>query len=178
VTLLTAACEHSITVANSAIALRQLRQEGWRTQIGSKRTLQIKLRNGLTSSRVLTTFAVHARGSYAPSRLNFHPYGWAAGPCQTQNPDCECKGEATSFRPSTKCACPEASDTSFVTEQDYLWVIAADATDVSLGDFTPTTTSSHQFIPLQTASMDVSHKLVQYRLTLVERKEVLHRGFP
>jgi len=34
---------------------------GGATQIGSKRTFQIKLRHGLTSSRVLTTFAVHAR---------------------------------------------------------------------------------------------------------------------
>ena len=34
---------------------------GGATQIGSKRTFQIKLRNGLTSSRVQTTFAVHAR---------------------------------------------------------------------------------------------------------------------
>jgi hypothetical protein len=31
------------------------------TQIGSKRTFQIKLRHGLTSSRVQTIFAVHAR---------------------------------------------------------------------------------------------------------------------
>jgi hypothetical protein len=34
---------------------------GGATQIGSKRKFQIKLRHGLTSSRVLTTFAVHAR---------------------------------------------------------------------------------------------------------------------
>jgi hypothetical protein len=32
---------------------------GGATQIGSKRTFQIKLTNGLTSSRVQTTFAVH-----------------------------------------------------------------------------------------------------------------------
>jgi len=31
-------------------------------------------------------------------------------------------------------------------------------------------TSSHQFIPLQTASMDVSRKLVQYGFTLVKTK--------
>jgi hypothetical protein len=34
---------------------------GGATQIGSKHTFQIKLTNGLTSSRVQTTFAVHAR---------------------------------------------------------------------------------------------------------------------
>jgi hypothetical protein len=33
---------------------------GGATQIGSKRTFQIKLIDGLTSSRVQTTFAVHA----------------------------------------------------------------------------------------------------------------------
>jgi hypothetical protein len=35
-------------------------RNGGATQIGSKRTFQVKLIDGLTSSRMLTTFAVHA----------------------------------------------------------------------------------------------------------------------
>jgi hypothetical protein len=59
---------------------------GGATQIGSKRTFPIKLKNGLTSSRVQTTFAVHARLIYAPTRPDFHAYGWATGPWELKTP--------------------------------------------------------------------------------------------
>jgi len=60
------------------------RRDGGATQIGSKRAFQIKLGYGLTSSRAFTTFAVTRAGLivHPPTRPNFHPYGWAAGPCQ------------------------------------------------------------------------------------------------
>src|SRR5208337_470761 len=60
------------------------RRDGGATQIGSKRAFQIKLGYGLTSSRASTTFAVTRAGLilHPPTRPNFHPYGWAAGPCQ------------------------------------------------------------------------------------------------
>jgi len=60
---------------------------GGATQIGSKRAFLIKLKNGLTSSRVLTTFAVHAGLIVlALTRPYFHVDGWAAGPCELKTP--------------------------------------------------------------------------------------------
>jgi hypothetical protein len=57
------------------------------TQIGSKRGFPIKLKNGLTSSRVLTTFAVHATWIvHAPTQPNFHVNWWAAGPWELKTP--------------------------------------------------------------------------------------------
>jgi hypothetical protein len=53
------------------------------TQIGSQHASQTKLFRGLTSSRVATIFAVHARLIVLATRLNFHVYGWAPGPCET-----------------------------------------------------------------------------------------------
>ena len=56
-------------------------QMGGATQIGSKRAFRIKLRNGLTSSRVYTdlrrprSISVHAQ-----TRPDFHVNGWTAGP--------------------------------------------------------------------------------------------------
>src|SRR6266567_1475139 len=51
------------------------------TQIGSQHASQTKLLHGLTSSRFATIFAVHARLIVHATRLNFHVYGWAPGPC-------------------------------------------------------------------------------------------------
>jgi transposase len=48
-----------VDAANAAARTTSFR--GGATQIGSKRTFPIKLINGLTSSRVQTIFAVHAR---------------------------------------------------------------------------------------------------------------------
>jgi hypothetical protein len=54
------------------------------TKSGSKRAFQIKLRHGLALSRVQTTVAVHVPLIVrAPTRSNFHPNGWAEGPCLT-----------------------------------------------------------------------------------------------
>src|SRR5215469_2067596 len=58
---------------------------GGATQIGSKRTFQVKLGSGLALSRVATTFTVPRRLDHTPpTRPNFHDYGWAAGPCETR----------------------------------------------------------------------------------------------
>src|SRR5215472_202609 len=58
---------------------------GGATQIGSKRAFQIKLGNGLTLSRVATTFTVPRRLDRTPPTLpNFHGNGCAAGSCETR----------------------------------------------------------------------------------------------
>ncbi len=92
-----------------------------RHSLGSKRTLQIKLRNGLTTSRVQTTFAVHASLIvHVPTRPNFHVDEWAAGPSETQNRVVSAKAisrqicmpelrTASTFR---RCLTPEFSNAS------------------------------------------------------------------
>jgi hypothetical protein len=56
-------------------------QMGGATQIGSKRAFRIKLRNGLTSSRVYTDLRrPRSISVQAQTRPDFHVNGWAAGP--------------------------------------------------------------------------------------------------
>jgi quinol monooxygenase YgiN len=58
-------------------------REGWRDTDWFKRAIPVKLIAGLNSSRVLTTFAVHATWIvHASTQPNFHVNRWAAGPCE------------------------------------------------------------------------------------------------
>jgi hypothetical protein len=58
-------------------------RDGWRDTDWFKRAILVKLIDGLTSSRVLATFALHATLIvHAPTQPNFHVNWWAAGPCE------------------------------------------------------------------------------------------------
>jgi hypothetical protein len=66
-------------ISNTVTCYHPSSSDGWRTQIGSQHASQTKLFHGLTSPRVATIFAVHARLIVHATRLNFHVYGWAPG---------------------------------------------------------------------------------------------------
>src|SRR5215472_7642328 len=77
------ACTHTSNTPSRATTLPA--GTGGATQIGPKRTFQIKLGNGLTSSRVATTFTVPRRlHPTPPTRPHFHGNGCAAGPSETR----------------------------------------------------------------------------------------------
>jgi hypothetical protein len=81
-----------------------------RHKIGSKRRFQIKLGSGLTSSRVATTFAVHASLIvHALTRSDFHPYGWAAEAHAKLGSNSEVVNHlALKPGPTVQPTCPEA----------------------------------------------------------------------
>jgi hypothetical protein len=72
---------------------------GGATQIGAKRTFPIKLKNGLTSSRVQTTFAVHARLIVRADSTGFSCLWVGHRPMGTQNPRPEVSAYNRDFSP-------------------------------------------------------------------------------